>query len=224
MSIDSLTSPEPGHTQSPIIPEEAKGLCWGGFFLSFFWAIGNSTWIGLLSIVPLIGLPIPFILLFKGREMAWKNNNWQSVEHFNKIQKRWSLAGILFITLVFCMGVMLVIAIPGFKNYGAKARMSEAKIKLASVYVAQQVYYGDNDKYALNLDDLEYDQYPGRYIITTITSDSNPETIKLCPDCTLGEQKFKIMAIGNIDDDTTVDVWVIDQEKLITHLVNDLAD
>ena len=34
------------------IPDGVKGWSWGAFLLNWIWAIGNSTWIGLLCLIP----------------------------------------------------------------------------------------------------------------------------------------------------------------------------
>lgn len=78
------------------LPPGIKGWSWGAFFLNFFWAIPNRTWIGLLTAIPIIGFPMPFILGFKGREWAWRNRHWDSVEHFNRVQRQWTVAGVIF--------------------------------------------------------------------------------------------------------------------------------
>ena len=74
------------HHQPPVmeqskssLPPEAAGWCGGGFFLSWIWAIGNSTWTGLLALVPVVNFVMMFVLGAKGREWAWKNKQWQSV-------------------------------------------------------------------------------------------------------------------------------------------------
>lgn len=77
------------------LPPGVKGWSWGGFFLNCIWAIPNKTWIGLLALVPVIGLPIPFVLGFKGREWAWRNRSWDSVEQFVQVQRRWTIAGLI---------------------------------------------------------------------------------------------------------------------------------
>ena len=69
------------------VPDEIKGWSWGAFFLNWIWAIGNKTWIGFLVFVPFVGFIFLFVLGSKGREWAWKNKDWESVEHFNKVQK-----------------------------------------------------------------------------------------------------------------------------------------
>ena len=77
------------------VPPNASGLCWGGFFLGWIWAVFNRSWIGLLGLIPVLSLPIALVLLFKGRDWAWRNKRWQSVEHFNEVQRKWSIAGIV---------------------------------------------------------------------------------------------------------------------------------
>ena len=104
------------------VPEGVKGWCWGGFLMSWIWAIGNRTWIGLLSAIPYVGLAVaiwlgitdrapawigllgvtPFVGLgvtiwlgIKGRELAWKNGKWKSVKHFNRVQRAWTILGIV---------------------------------------------------------------------------------------------------------------------------------
>lgn len=81
------------------LPPGVKGWSWGGLFLSCIWAIPNKTYFGLLSLVPIIGLPVPFVLLFKGREWAWRNGSWRSVAHFKRVQRMWSIAGLVFYVL-----------------------------------------------------------------------------------------------------------------------------
>ena len=91
------------------LPPGIKGWSWGGFFLSFIWAIPNRTWIGLLALVPVIGLPVPFILGVKGREWAWRNREWESVAQFQQVQQRWAKWGLVFyiVTFIICAGAWL---------------------------------------------------------------------------------------------------------------------
>lgn len=77
------------------VPPNASGLCWGGFFLGWIWAVFNRSWLGLLGLIPVLSLPVALVLLFKGRDWAWRNKRWQSVEHFNEVQRKWSIAGIV---------------------------------------------------------------------------------------------------------------------------------
>lgn len=106
------------------IPDEIKGWSWGGFCLNWFWAIFNNTWIGLLVFIPhipFIGSYIPFIdiimlfvLGFKGREWAWRNKKWQSIEHFKSVQRKWSIASLLFYLFILLFVALMIYFDVGF--------------------------------------------------------------------------------------------------------------
>ena len=115
-AINSL----PQKIEEPI-PDGIKGWSWGAFLLNWIWAIGNKTWIGLLALIPYVGLIMAIVLGFKGREWAWKNKQWDSVEHFNRVQKKWSYWGVMIVVVVFVIGIVAAIAIPAYKSYQDRA-------------------------------------------------------------------------------------------------------
>jgi hypothetical protein len=82
------------------IPEEIKGWNWGAFFLNWIWGIGNSTFIALLTFVPLFGLVVPFVLGAKGNKWAWQNRAWRDVEHFKRTQRKWTISGLILVLVV----------------------------------------------------------------------------------------------------------------------------
>ena len=98
------------------IPDGVKGWSWGAFLFNWIWAIGNKTWIGLLALVPYVGFVMAIVLGFKGREWAWRKKKWQSVEHFQKVQRRWSLWSLLIVGIAI-LGIVAAIAIPSYNNY-----------------------------------------------------------------------------------------------------------
>lgn len=85
--------------QDQQIPEGAAGLCWGGFFLTWIWGIGNKSYQTLWCLVPLVGFVMRFVILFKGRKWAWNNNTWDSVEQFNKTQRTWSIVALVILLI-----------------------------------------------------------------------------------------------------------------------------
>lgn len=84
--------PAPTRPDEPL-PAGIKGWCWGGFLLNWVWAIRFRVWLGLLAFVPLIGLAVPIWLGIKGRELAWRRGDWNSVQEFNDAQRKWSIGG-----------------------------------------------------------------------------------------------------------------------------------
>lgn len=108
VDLDTLTTPFQPFGVQPVIannsgrgkgelPDGVGGWSWGAFFFGALWAISNRTWIGLLSLVPGIGFLMAFVLGVKGREWAWRNKYWESVEHFNKVQRYWSVVAVCLI-------------------------------------------------------------------------------------------------------------------------------
>lgn len=115
----------PISTYGAAIPEGVKGWSWGAFLLNWIWAIGNRTWIGLLALIPYVGFLVAIWLGFKGREMAWKNQQWRDLEHFNQVQKKWSKWAVGITLGVFLLGIVAAIAIPAYQDYKQKAYENE---------------------------------------------------------------------------------------------------
>ena len=104
-----------------VYPEGVKGWSWGAFLLNWIWAIFNKTWIGLLVLVPYVGFIMMFVLGFKGRQWAWKNKQWESVEHFNRVQRKWAIWGIALLLIPAILGILAAIMIPAYQDYTMRA-------------------------------------------------------------------------------------------------------
>jgi Tfp pilus assembly major pilin PilA len=112
---------------SDTIPPGIKGWSWGAFLLNGFWAIGNRTWIGLLAFIPYVGFIMSIILGIKGREWAWKNKAWESVEQFNAVQRKWSMWGVIIMVGVLVIGIMAAIFIPAYHQYQQRQHSETAE-------------------------------------------------------------------------------------------------
>ncbi|MYN19521.1 zinc-ribbon domain-containing protein [Rugamonas sp. FT107W] len=130
-------APSPAANPLPVaLPDGVKGWSWGAFLLNWIWAIGNRTWIGLLAIIPYVGIVVAFWLGFKGREMAWKNGQWESIEHFNRVQKKWSRWGVGLTLGAMLVGILAGIFIPAYADYKHKADEQKVSDEIAAAISA----------------------------------------------------------------------------------------
>lgn len=83
-----------GKGGASVVPEEIKKWHWGAFTLHWIWGLWNHVWISLLVLVPLLNLVILVMLGIKGNEWAWRKKRWESVEQFQRVQRKWSMWGI----------------------------------------------------------------------------------------------------------------------------------
>ncbi len=112
IAVSATTCPHCGAAQSFVatvpeaLPRGIRGWSWGAFLLNWFWGPFNGTWIALLCLVPGIGFVMAIILGFKGREWAWRNRRWDSVDHFNRVQRRWSIGALIVWLLPIAFAVV----------------------------------------------------------------------------------------------------------------------
>lgn len=146
-----------GYGDSSITPEEIKGLCWGGFFMPWIWGGFNGVSIsfaalpglGILrrmlpgSILIGVSLLMSGFMLLKGRELAWQNKTWDSAEHFNRVQRRWTQGGLVF-------ALVLMVAIPSYvAQEGKKEREMAAELaRLEAEAKAEEEAAADDEAYA----------------------------------------------------------------------------
>ncbi len=130
------------------VPDGVKGWCWGAFTLGFVWAIAHKVWLGLLTLVPIVNIVMIFVLGFKGREWAWKAKQWDSVEQFNRVQKRWSQVGVTLLV----GGLLLAIVIPQFVAYRNKGLNSLALSDLKNTKTCLEAYHANNSIFPTSLE------------------------------------------------------------------------
>jgi len=89
-----MTDPQVPIEPKPI-PPEIDRWNWGAFLLNWIWGVGNNTFIALLTLVPIVGFVMLFVLGAKGSRWAWRNGRWDSVEHFKRVQRLWAIWGAI---------------------------------------------------------------------------------------------------------------------------------
>jgi type IV pilus assembly protein PilA len=65
--------------------------------------------------------------------------------------------------VVAIIGLLSAVAIPNFKKYQARAKVSEAKLQLASIYTAEASFFSDYNMYATCLRYMGFDPDPERF-------------------------------------------------------------
>jgi len=87
-------------------PEGVKGWSWGAFLLNWIWGVSNKTFISLLCWIPVVGIFMSIYLGVKGRELAWRNKRWDSLEHFQQVQRRWSIGAGILVLVCLVLGIL----------------------------------------------------------------------------------------------------------------------
>ena len=67
--------------------------------------------------------------------------------------------------VVAIIGILAAVAIPNFKKYQAKAKSSEAKLQLASIYTVEMAGMADYDHYGSCIEDLGYSPVARGYYV-----------------------------------------------------------
>lgn len=117
-SIDDINTAEntSGMGKGHPLPAGIAGWGWGPFMWNWLWSAFNGTWIGLLALIPYVGFAMSIVLGVKGREWAWQNKRWESVEHFNRVQRKWSIAAAILV-LVILAGIVAALLIPALNGH-----------------------------------------------------------------------------------------------------------
>ncbi len=96
-----------------VVPREIQGWNWGAFLLTWIWGIGNNVLLALLTLVPFVGLVMWIVLGFKGTEWAWQNKRWDSIEHFQRVQRTWTKWGLVVLVASCVLAAILCAAVFG---------------------------------------------------------------------------------------------------------------
>ena len=76
---------------------------------------------------------------------------------FNDFDKESGFTLVELMVVVAIIGLLSAVAIPNFKKYQAKAKVSEAKLQLSAAYMAEQSFYSDFNMYGHCLTYMGFD-------------------------------------------------------------------
>ena len=140
-----------------------------------------------------------------------------------------------------------------YDYYSAKARQSYAKLKLLNIYTALKSYYSERQDYTTDLAllNIEPSEDKNQYVcgffseyipkktdleftnkktyindlFGDIKSVRNQFVNHFPKDSIVNPKKgFKAACVGNIDNDAKLDVWTIDENKLLINIQSDLPE
>lgn len=74
-----------------------------------------------------------------------------------KMKKADGFTLVELMVVVAIIGLLSAVAVPNFKKYQAKAKISEAKLQLSALYTAEQAFFSDYNMYANCIRYMGYD-------------------------------------------------------------------
>lgn len=101
--------------------------------------------------------------------------------------------------------------------YALKIKQGEGKKTLSDLYFGLKTYQAKHGTYIGFKETNEY-----KKIIKSSVYKMGPEKSRVCSDCKVEKDSFKIHIHANIDDDPTLDVWTIDSKRLIINVLSDV--
>ena len=128
--------------------------------------------------------------------------------------------------VVAIIAILAAIAIPNFLNFMSKARTAEVKSNLEAIYKAELSYFGEKDRYSASFVEIRWVPIGVAHYTYSVGTEYlgkdnnvNPKPASATP--AANDNSFAAYGWGNIDSDSTVDIWHIDHLK---NLVNDVDD
>ncbi len=104
-------------TEQVVLRDEVKprrGWNFGAFTFPLLWCLFNGCmWQFVIVLIPGVNQIFRFFLGGFGNRWAWKvygEDRMGDVERFNRIQKRWNIAGIIALSIMAIIGIIGIIS------------------------------------------------------------------------------------------------------------------
>lgn len=141
--------------------------------------------------------------------------------------------GYTLIELMVAMAILVVlagIAIPTYMRYQAKARQAEAATNLGAIFVTETAFFGESSRYS-NFTEAGFSLAAASNRFTYRAEQTDPVGLAtgavqvisaaigpVTPDNTIvparsNLREFSATATANLDEDTTIDQWHVDDRK-----------
>ena len=125
----------------------------------------SNTPLVMLSVVllissPIVNLIIMIIFLVKGNRWSWQDKNWESVEHFVSVQKKWTMGIFIFwlISMILSALIPIIIGASVFSFISQNMpALSQQNAGQATSAESDFGSFGDESYSANNLPDVSQD-------------------------------------------------------------------
>ena len=129
--------------------------------------------------------------------------------------------------VVAIIGILAAIAIPNFMGFVSRTRRSEAKYNLEAIYKAEVSWFGENDTFSNSFMVIRWRPEGASYYTYSVGNEFYGKSVAINPmpgtiTPAADTQSFSAYGWGNIDSDSTIDVWHINERKEMPNDVDDL--
>jgi type IV pilus assembly protein PilA len=142
-----------------------------------------------------------------------------------KNRKGFTLIELMIVVAI--IGILAAIAIPNYLHFVSKSRRTEAKSNLEAIYKAELSYFGEYDRFSQDFNVIRWRPEGVSYYTYSLGGGTlgkslaqNPQPASITPFA--NDNSYAAYAWGNIDNDNTIDIWRIDENKNLLSEVNDL--
>jgi prepilin-type N-terminal cleavage/methylation domain-containing protein len=159
--------------------------------------------------------------------------------------------GVTIIEVMIALAIfslLVAMSIPSFTNHLYRSRQAEVKTNLVSLARGEYVHYAEHDTYTDNLSAVGWSPDGSPRYLYGFTSDNVPsasginDTAELAsahgtsamvtnfgvplteadlPTATVATDSFTAAAVGNIDNDATLDRWTLSDANILTNVTKD---
>ena len=129
--------------------------------------------------------------------------------------------------VVAIIAILAAIAIPNFLSFVSKTRRSEVKSNLSAIYKAEVSYFGENNTFSSSFAEIRWVPIGNASYTYTLgveewgrDNTANPKPASVAP--VASDNAFLAYGWGNIDSDSVVDIWTIDERNSLVIDVSDI--
>jgi type IV pilus assembly protein PilA len=149
-----------------------------------------------------------------------------------KGKKGFTLIELMIVVAI--IGILAAIAIPNFLRFQAKSKQSEAKTNLGGIFTAQTSYFSENNVFG-TFAQIAWSPVGSKQVYTYFSGaagDSKAPPV-IAAEAWVGTPApamsntapvgFTAGAAGNIDSDTVIDTWYVNDVKTLTFVTDDVT-